>query len=119
MSISESDTGTETESDSINKQLCYECQSENLIIETGNGTIVCTDCGVVNKEILDKSPEWNNLNDSKNDLSRYGCPTNYLLPQSSLGTKVSYGYYSKISIMERWQQMPYTERSLNEVLQYM
>ena len=80
--------------------------------------IVCAECGLKIKELLDRSPDWNSINSSNGHTSRCGCPTYYFFPQSSLGTRVSNGKYSRISILERWNQMPYKERSRYEVLKY-
>jgi transcription initiation factor TFIIIB Brf1 subunit/transcription initiation factor TFIIB len=77
------------------------------------------ECGLKSKELLDRNPDWNSFNDGKNTNSRCGCPTNFFLPQSSLGTKVPMNFsYSKIARLQKWHQMPYKERSLNDVLQY-
>ena len=60
-------------------------------------------------ELLDRSTDWASINSTNDNNSRCGCPTNYYFPQSSLGTKASNGKFSRISILERWSQMPYKE----------
>ena len=96
---------------------CTGCNSINLDFDSQNGIVVCLDCSLINRELLDRNPDWNNFKDGKNTVSRCGCPTNYFLPKSSLGTKVKNGRFSRISMLEKWGQMPYKERSLLNVLQ--
>ena len=96
---------------------CKGCESTNLEYDSSNGIVVCLDCSLINRELLDRNPDWNNFKDGKNTVSRCGCPTNYFLPKSSLGTKVKNGRFSRISMLEKWGQMPYKERSLLNVLQ--
>ena len=102
----------------IEVETCSNCKSDNLYTDVTDGIIVCSDCGLKIRDILDRSPDWNSINSSNDHNSRCGCPTNYFYPQSSLGTKVSNGRYSRISILEKWSQMPYKERSRYEVLKY-
>ena len=97
---------------------CSECKSTNLYTDSSNGLLVCSDCGLKILDLIDRSPDWNSINSSNDHNSRCGCPTNFFFPQSSLGTKVSNGRYSRISILEKWSQMPYKERSRYEVLKY-
>lgn len=104
-----------TEEDNYTK--CSGCESTNLEMDTSNGIVVCLDCSLVNRELLDRNPDWTNFKDGKTTVSRCGCPTNYFLPKASLGTKVMNGRFSRISMLERWGQMPYKERSLLGVLQ--
>ena len=92
---------------------CENCDSDNFETDTSNGRIICIDCGYVNNELLDKN--LNNLGDKT--VSRYGCPTNFFLPMSSLGTKTHNGRNTTIALLEKWSQMPYKERSLLDVLQ--
>jgi len=102
----------------IEVETCTSCNSENLYTDMTDGIIVCSDCGLKIRDVLDRSPDWNSINSSNDHNSRCGCPTNYFFPQSSLGTKVTNGRYSRISILEKWSQMPYKERSRYEVLKY-
>lgn len=95
---------------------CVGCGSVNLELDNTNGIVVCLDCSLVNRELLDRTPDWTNFKEGKTTNSRCGCPTNYFLPKSSLGTKVKNGRFSRLSMLERWGQMPYKERSLLSVL---
>ena len=95
---------------------CLECDENNFESDITNGIVICTNCGFIKSEILEKS--INNLNNSKS-INRFGCPTNFFLPKSSLGTKVKNGRFSTLSLLEKWSQMPYKERSLLDVLKFM
>jgi len=94
------------------KYKCSSCQSENLI-QNQNSECICEDCGVVNSEMYDEMPEFNN---DLQGTSRYGCPSNYFYPKSALGTKFRTRGYSRISNLQRQGQMPYREKSLLEIL---
>ena len=97
---------------------CYSCGSDDIYIDSTEGKTICLDCGLTLNELLDRSTDWASINSTNDNNSRCGCPTNYYFPQSSLGTKASNGKFSRISILERWSQMPYKERSRLEVLKY-
>jgi len=94
---------------------CSLCNSKNLYSDRTEGKIVCLECGLTLGNILDSNPDWNSINSTSENNSRCGCPTNYFFPQSSLGTKVSYGN-NRLSTLEKWSQMPYKERSRYGVL---
>ena len=102
----------------INLNLCSECNSTKIIVDL-RGATVCSDCGMVQGFVLDKNPEWINGDDgggAEND--RCGNATSYFFPQSSLGTNIKSHKYDKIKMVHDWSQMPYKERSLYEVFQY-
>jgi transcription initiation factor TFIIIB Brf1 subunit/transcription initiation factor TFIIB len=112
--------GVNLESKDINPtenkiQFCINCKSDDLIMDNIKGHIVCSSCGVINQEYLDGKPEFSNDGDGNN--SRYGCPSNFFLPQSSLSTKIKCKGYNKLSIIQKQGQMPYKEKSLMEVLE--
>ena len=75
----------------IEVETCSNCKSDNIYTDMTDGIIVCSDCGLKIRDILDRSPDWNSINSSNDHNSRCGCPTNYFYPQSSLGTKVTNG----------------------------
>ena len=100
----------DVEEKDVNK--CSACQSEDLVINQ-NGECICESCGVVNSELYDEMPEFNN---DLEGTSRYGCPSNYFYPKSALGTKFRTRGYSRISNLQRQGQMPYREKSLLEIL---
>jgi len=102
----------EEEFDEKNINKCSSCQNEDLVINQ-NGECICESCGVVNSELYDEMPEFNN---DLEGTSRYGCPSNYFYPKSALGTKFRTRGYSRISNLQRQGQMPYREKSLLEIL---
>ena len=100
----------------IGKKVCKNCKSSELVIDTTKGHMVCMDCAVINEEYLDKNPEYANDAENSNN-SRYGCPTNFFFPKSSLGTKIISKGYNRLSIIQKQGQMPYKEKSLLDVLE--
>jgi transcription initiation factor TFIIB len=94
--------------------------------DTGNysesrGVISCKICYREITNITD-GPEWRfyGSNDSRSqNPSRCGMPVNSLLPKSSLGSSVSIKNRSEsmnmIGRYQRWNSMPYRERSLYKV----
>lgn len=92
---------------------------ENYSFE--QGVIKCKACNCVISNIS-ANPEWRYYgnNDSKSsDPTRCGMPVNSLLPESSVGSSVSYGNNDKtmnqIRRLQGWNGMPYKERSLYKV----
>lgn len=86
-----------------------------------DGTIMCSKCNTVVSNILD-TPEWRyyGSEDSKNsDPTRCGMEVNVLLPESSVGSIVSYRNnsktMSKVRTYQKWNGIPYKERSLLKV----
>jgi transcription initiation factor TFIIIB Brf1 subunit/transcription initiation factor TFIIB len=100
----------------IDKTKCIECKSSNLIMDSNKSNYTCTDCGAENGEIFEQKPEWTTFEDGK-DTGRCGIATNMFLPKSSQGTVISGSGFSKLRMIQNWNQMPYKERSLSEVLQ--
>ena len=89
---------------------------ENYSFE--HGVIKCRSCNEIISNIS-TNPEWRYYgnNDSKSsDPTRCGMPVNSLLPESSVGSSVSYGNNDKtmnqIRRLQGWNGMPYKERSL-------
>ena len=108
-------------SDDNIKDHCDECDNYSIIIE--DNIRVCTTCGIINNILFDTGAEWRFYGSDDNkyvDPTRCGLPTNELLPQSSLGSVVSYRYnesydMKKIRNYHGWNAMPYRERSLYNV----
>lgn len=97
---------------------CCE-QPENYII--GNECISCKICDSEITNIID-SPEWRfyGAKDTKSsNPTRCGMPVNALLPESSLGTSMSNKNrnqtMNRLGMYQRWNSMPYKERSLYKV----
>lgn len=101
----------------INKNICSDCKSQNVIVDIKSAS-VCQDCGSVQGFTLDKNPEWINGDEGGGENDRCGNATSYFFPQSSLGTNIKSHKYDKIKMVHDWSQMPYKERSLYEVFQF-
>merc|ERR1711871_1533997 len=97
--------------------LCINCKSDSLVNDPSKGYHVCQSCGVINNQYLDKNPEYNNYEDSKEGSNGCGAPTSFFFPKASLGTKINTNNYSRIKKLHGWGQMPYRERSLLAVLE--
>jgi len=98
---------------------CLNCLGKNLVKDNSKGYMKCTDCGACIQQLFDENPEWSMYEDGKGEGSmRCGAATNYFLPKSSLGTTIS-GKKSVLKMLQNWNQMPYKERSLSEILQYL
>ena len=99
---------------------CIECDTDDKLIEDeAQGLIICRGCGVAICNILDESPEWKQYSgdDGKDIVGRCGQPTNFFLPQSSIGTTIG-GSNNRLKKVHGWGAMPYKERSLYLVLKY-
>ena len=73
------------------QEKCNSCDSLNIV--TQRGEIICKDCGIINYNLIDHNAEWRyyGSEDSKySDPTRCGLPTNELLPESSLGSTISF-----------------------------
>ena len=100
-------------------EICLECLSDSLI-EGSSGCFECTNCGVLSGQIIDSGAEWRFYGSEDNkssDPTRCGMPANELLPESSLGSVVGYGWKGDSFEMHRirkyqgWNAMPYKERA--------
>lgn len=89
------------------------CDIESNYINTEDDIIVCKICNNFVSNIID-APE-KSYTDSKK-VPRHGMPVNQLLPKSSVGTTITNQYSSntmnRIEKYQRWNSMPYKERSL-------
>jgi transcription initiation factor TFIIB len=93
-----------------------------------DGFPTCTNvmCSVMDRDILDYSPEWRFYNaedKNANDPTRCGNPINPLLVESSFGCKVLCNTRSsyemkKIRKWTEWQSMPHKEKSLYDEFQF-
>ena len=100
---------------------CDSCEDFGVTIESHYR--VCLKCGVISDFVIDNTAEWRyyGFDDNKlSDPTRCGLPTNDLLPESSLGSIISYKYnesfdMKKIRNYHAWNAMPYKERSLYNV----
>jgi len=105
---------------------CTVCGDLVMLMEDGFPTCTNTDCGRMNLDILDYSPEWRFYGaDDKNanDPTRCGNPINPLLVESSFGCKVlctpnSSYEMKKIRKWTEWQSMPHREKALYDEFQF-
>ena len=103
-------------------QICPECHSDTLI-EGASGQYECTSCGVLSGQVIDSGAEWRfyGSEDSKfSDPTRCGMPTNELLPQSSLGSTISFKrkesyQMRRIRTNHQYNAMTYNENNLYNV----
>lgn len=86
-----------------------------------NDMIVCKVCSNLITNISN-NPEWRcykSKDGNSGDPTRCGMPVNILLPESSVGSSISYSNKSfemnQIRKMQNWNGMPYKERSLYKV----
>jgi transcription initiation factor TFIIIB Brf1 subunit/transcription initiation factor TFIIB len=101
------------------KNKCINCNSENITNDSAQGHVLCKDCDVCTHQIYDNKAEWSMYIDGKNEGSmRCGAPTSFFFPKSSMCTTIGGKKYSIIKTIQIWNQMPYEERSLSEILQF-
>ena len=100
------------------EESCCE-KKENYLIE--DDIIKCKVC-LNTISNISSNPEWRYYGTSDNksgDPTRCGMPVNTLLPESSVGSTVSYKTNTKtmnqIRKYQQWNGMPYKERSLYKV----
>lgn len=110
-----------TDSDKTDK-ICKKCGAVDSIIEDPTmGIMVCSNCGLVNEELLDHNPEWRHYNNDDNrgeGVNRCGCPSNYFFPKSSQGTIMTGSNRNRLKRKQKWNSMVYKERSLNDVFKF-
>ena len=111
-------TEIEEKPDITNKSKCCEIKDNYQIDQ---GIIRCKICSNTISNITD-CPEWRyyGSSDTKGvDPTRCGMPVNSLLPESSVGSSISFGKNTKtmnqIRKYQQWGGMPYKERSLYKV----
>lgn len=97
----------------VNKKdinICKYCKSSNIIIDNIKSHVVCADCATILRESVEEYLEYSNI---ENDtVSRYGQPSSFFYPKTSLGTKIAACKNNKLSMIQKQGQMPYKEKSL-------
>jgi transcription initiation factor TFIIB len=115
----------ESESVLIDNDVCFKCQSAYILNEDGFPTCSNSECGIMNCNILDYSPEWRFFSSDDrhaNDPTRCGNPIDPLLEQSSYACKVLCGSVASnemknIRKWTKWQSMPPQEKALYDEFQ--
>lgn len=95
-----------------NKEI-INCECEGYE-DKSQGTIVCHKCGSVLSSVINNNPDWKTFDDKGNN-ARCSSTTNPFFPQSSLGTSIAGPGFKTLKMLQKWQQMPYRERSLYKV----
>jgi transcription initiation factor TFIIIB Brf1 subunit/transcription initiation factor TFIIB len=111
--------GTATPVDTTIKKLLM-CEACGTALIPHDGFMVCRDCGLCQSRDIDTSQEWRNLDDNKggSDPSRVSVPNNTLMPETSVGTMVSYGSNKKapfahiIRTMNNWSMLSYKDSTI-------
>ena len=108
----------------IKSKPTYDCCLNKINYLNNNGSVQCKICSNIISNISN-NPEWRyyGSNDTKtSDPTRCGMPVNTLLPESSVGSSISYSNNNKnmhkIRQYQQWNGMPYKERSLYKVFSY-
>jgi transcription initiation factor TFIIB len=109
------------ESDDESNKKGKPCCSLKENVEIEEGMTKCKVCSNIISNIVD-NPEWRYYGSGDNkttDPTRCGMPVNTLLPESSVGSSIGYNNNTKtmnqIRKYQRWNGMPYKERSLYKV----
>lgn len=105
--------------------ICYKCDTKLIYSEEGFPTCTNGECGVMNSNTIDYSPEWRFFAaDSRHgsDPTRCGNPIDPLLEESSYACKVickSNASYEMKNIRKwaKWQSMPHKEKALYDEFQ--
>ena len=113
--------------DDVLPQEFNNCSHSESIYDQRGSYEICTICGLVLQEkIIDSTPEWRTITNSQQFSSDpVRCSAiNPLLPQSSLSTTIAINGKSNASnyllmVMNTWQSMPYSERSMFDVFSYL
>ena len=107
--------------DKKEEEKCVKCCDLKENYQNDNDMIICKVCSNIITNICD-NPEWRYYGSKDNkssDPTRCGMPVNTLLPESSVGSSVSFSSNSKdmyqIRKMQQWSGMPYKERSVYKV----
>jgi transcription initiation factor TFIIIB Brf1 subunit/transcription initiation factor TFIIB len=91
---------------------------------TDEGFLACGQCGHLDTDIIDVSPEWTFGGEgNKVDQTRCGMAINPLLPESSFGSIVLHSNNNsaemhKIRCYTEWQSVPYKEKTRYDEFQY-
>jgi len=105
---------------SVKKEKVETCCDNTVNYIQGDGIILCKICQNTISNISD-TPEWRTYSKDSGVINqgRCGLPVNNLLPKSSLGSSVSFknrdAVTNKIGMYQKWNSMPYKERSLYKV----
>lgn len=97
---------------------CKDCKNPTMVFDSSESVYKCNECGIMSSEVFDQKPEWNNYDDGPQDNGRCGSATNPFFPASSIGTIITGAGCGRLRLIQKWDQMPYKERALSNVLQH-
>lgn len=112
----DSDEISESKNEKTSDNLCKICNSGNIRRDLSAGYHVCIDCGMVVNDVCEDNFKDIIYDTDKEGTSRFCNPTDFFLPNSSLGTSIKMSKYSRLNIVNRWGNMSYKERSLYNAL---
>jgi transcription initiation factor TFIIIB Brf1 subunit/transcription initiation factor TFIIB len=107
-----------TKTDKISNNYCRVCKNPTMVFNSNESVYNCDICGAVSNEVFDQKPEWNNYDDGPQDNGRCGSATNPFFPTSSIGTIITGAGCGRLRLIQKWDQMPYKERALSNVLNH-
>jgi len=100
----------------INKKICINCKSENIIGDYSKGCIRCNSCYTTFGQIMDNGADWSTFDDGTNtEVARCGHATSYFFPKSSMRTSTACGKNPSLKLIGRNDQMPYEEYALLDI----
>lgn len=91
----------------LRKEQCEECKKTEFVCNRAEGTIVCTNCGLVQQaRVIDETSEWRNFSNEnsgggQNSMNRVGGKLNPYMSDFGLSTMVK-GAGAKEAVM--WSQ---------------
>jgi transcription initiation factor TFIIIB Brf1 subunit/transcription initiation factor TFIIB len=106
----------EEKTHNASKNVCRLCNSTNIVMNIMKSVNVCTDCGCESGEVYECRPEWSNFEEGNHETARCGVATNPFFPKSSTCLVIGGTGCHKLKMLQSWDQVPYKERSLSEVL---
>lgn len=105
--------------DTESEDICINCNENEYLINDGE-MIVCTNCGVESKRIIDYNPEWrfygSDDNKRSSDPNRCGLPTNQIIAESSLSTVILGHGFEIYRKLNTWNGLTYKEKSMISIL---
>jgi transcription initiation factor TFIIB len=109
----------------LNNPQCTNCPNVDLM--QTDGLYVCPNCGMINDNVIDETPEWRyyGADDNKNvNPTRCGMPTNDFYSEASLGSNISIGGATSYEMWRvAWYHncniMNYKERNFHEYISLM
>ncbi|AHA45620.1 putative transcription initiation factor IIb-like protein [Acanthamoeba polyphaga mimivirus] len=114
-------TDNNTKKSPTKSRICSGCGSKGTLLEDQSSSVlVCSECGMINDDLLDHGPEWRQYynDDGRGEgVNRCGCPSNFFFPKSSQGTILAGTGSGRLKRKQKWNSTVYKERSLNDVFE--